>query len=106
MARKATTFSITSVRPSLSEDIENRTRRYVALMVIRTGCFAAMFFVPGLLFKSIFLALAVVLPVVAVLVANVGREKGAPPLHISPGPDDPRLLTSSHYTPGEGEYLR
>ncbi|WP_336921167.1 DUF3099 domain-containing protein [Aquipuribacter sp. SD81] len=69
---------ITTARASHTEDMTRRMRRYAISMAIRTACvagfaivfplthhWAAWLFVPG----------AVVLPYLAVLMANAGREK-------------------------------
>ena len=95
--------SITSARPSLSADLDRRMRRYLVLMGVRTACFIAMFFVPGLWLKILMLAIAVVLPAFAVLLANVGREKGAPPTAVEASPA--RQIEWTFET-GGGEYLR
>lgn len=66
-------YPITSVRRALSEDVDARLRRYAFSMGVRT-----VFLVVAILAPSpwswISLAAAVVIPVVAVLVANAGRE--------------------------------
>lgn len=95
--------SITSARPSLSNDLDRRMSTYLILMGIRTACFLAMFIVPTTALKLVMLAVAVVLPAFAVLLANVGREKGAPPTLVEE--TEPRQIEWS-FDPSRGEYLR
>ncbi|MFS2294034.1 MAG: DUF3099 domain-containing protein [Actinomadura sp.] len=71
-------YTVTDAPRPMSEDIGHRQRRYLMSMTVRTVCFvgaivAAVAGVPvwGVL---ILLAFAVVLPYVAVIIANGGRE--------------------------------
>lgn len=75
MARRAkpAVAKITTARPSLSEDVAQRTRRYLVLMGIRTVCFVLAIFVPGWP-RWVFIAGAVLLPYISVVFANAGRE--------------------------------
>lgn len=66
-------ISITSARRALSEDVDDRNMRYLFSMTIRTVCVIAAAIVPGW-WKWVFAAGAVVLPMLAVLMANAGRE--------------------------------
>lgn len=87
---------ITTARASHSEDVGRRMRNYAVSMGIRTLCviglvvvfphWAAWLFVPG----------AVVLPYVAVLLANAGRERSpaAPAVVVAPPPARPALRTT------------
>ena len=64
--------SITSASRPHSEDLRGRERRYVISMGIRTGCFLL-----ALVFRShwvvwVFMAAALFLPYVAVVIANAG----------------------------------
>ena len=73
-----TVHRITSARQALSQEQKARTRRYLIQMLIRTACFlgavvANMLHAPGWLTWS-FVAGAVVLPYVAVVMVNAGRE--------------------------------
>ncbi len=70
--RDVTAVSITSASRSHSEDLRARERRYVISMGIRTLCFLL-----ALVFREhwvvwFFLAAAIFLPYVAVVVANAG----------------------------------
>jgi hypothetical protein len=69
---------VTSARESLSVEQSRRTRRYLISMSIRTACFigcavAVMLHWTGWL-PWAFVAGSVVLPYVAVVAANAGRE--------------------------------
>lgn len=66
-------FTITGAQRGLSQEQTGRTRRYLISMGIRTGCVIAAIIVPGWP-KWVFLAGAVVLPYLAVVIANGGRE--------------------------------
>jgi Protein of unknown function (DUF3099) len=70
---------ITSARSSQSEDATARTYKYLISMGIRTVCFVLVVVVPSP-WRWFFAVGAVVLPYIAVVVANVG---GGPR---SPGP--------------------
>jgi hypothetical protein len=64
---------ITGARRSLSEDIRARQTRYLLSMGVRTICFVLAVFTSGPLRWVLFSA-AVILPYIAVVVANGGRE--------------------------------
>jgi predicted tellurium resistance membrane protein TerC len=66
-------ISITSAGPSLSEDQTGRARRYFISMMIRTVCFILTVILPTP-YRWVALAGALLLPYVAVIVANAGRE--------------------------------
>jgi len=68
-------FSITDAGVALSDDQAGRTRRYLLSMGLRTFCFLAAVIASGWL-RWAFVFGAVVLPYVAVVVANAGRENG------------------------------
>ena len=73
-------YTVTDARRPMSEDIGNRERRYLITMGIRTLCFVlSIIFAVTLPGAGKFLALAalvaaVVLPYIAVIFANGGRE--------------------------------
>ncbi len=87
---------VTNAPVPLDVDISRRTRRYLIQMGIRTACFLLAIVVPGVL-RWVFLGAAVVLPYVAVLFANAGRERqdptpiGVPPARLRPGRDRPSI---------------
>ncbi len=65
-------FLVTSARQAHSEEMSGRAQRYLISMGIRTVCLImAIFFVTGLL-RWVFVGLAVLLPYVAVILANAG----------------------------------
>lgn len=70
-------YTITDAQRSLSDEQTGRTRRYLVSMGIRTACVIAAIFVPGWP-RWVFIAGAVVLPYLSVVVANAGRENDEP----------------------------
>lgn len=73
-----TVHRVTSARKSLSEDQKARTKRYLISMTIRTVCFIAavvahIMAAPAWITWS-FVVGAVVLPYIAVVMVNAGRE--------------------------------
>lgn len=74
--------SATALHLSPAEDRKKRMRAYSTAMSIRTACFVLVFFVPGW-WKLVFGIGAVVLPYIAVVLANAGSSAGTSP--ISPG---------------------
>lgn len=97
--------SITSTQTPLGADIDRRARRYLVQMGIRTVCFLGAVFTWGRVptwLSVVMLVSAVVLPYVAVVLANAGRERpdradspldlreiGAAPLHPPVGGTSP-----------------
>lgn len=84
-------ISITNAPKSHNEDIHSRMIKYSVSMGIRFACILLVFVVDGWL-RWVFVAGAVVLPYVAVVIANAGREYyGAPSTSlIDSAPDIPR----------------
>ena len=75
MARDADAVRITTASASRDEDISRRQRRYVLSMGLRTACFIAAVLVgPGWL-RWVLVAGAVLLPYVAVVMANAVTTK-------------------------------
>jgi hypothetical protein len=72
-SRTEATISITNAQESLSNDQRGRQRRYFISMMVRTLCFIAAVFLHGT-YRWIAMGGAVILPYVAVVVANAGRE--------------------------------
>lgn len=70
-------YTITEAQRGLSREQVGRTRRYLISMGIRTSCVIAAIFVPGWP-KWVFIVGAVVLPYLAVVIANAGRENDEP----------------------------
>ena len=74
---------ITTAQEALSAEQSRRTRRYLISMAIRTVCFIGAIIASGWL-RWTLVAGAVVLPYVAVIMANAGRKRSeaAPPTMI------------------------
>ena len=71
-------YRITGVRRGFAEEQSERTRRYLISMAIRTACFIGAVVASGWL-RWVLVAGAVVLPYLAVVFANAGRERTEPP---------------------------
>ena len=78
---------ITTAQTGLSQEQKARTRRYLISMSIRTICFLAAAVATGWM-RWVFLAGAVFLPYMAVVMANAGRENDtfAGPEQVTPQP--------------------
>lgn len=90
MAKAEETFDITSAPTALSEDQASRQKRYFISMMIRTLCFILTIILPSP-FRWIALAGAMILPYIAVVVANAGRETLSPGVNIQN--ENPRALS-------------
>jgi hypothetical protein len=91
--REPEVYTVTDAPRPMSEDIGYRQRRYLVSMGVRTICFlgavvAAVAGAPWWLAVLMVVA-AAVLPYVAVIFANGGREPTAPARFENPGPQDP-----------------
>jgi hypothetical protein len=76
-ARGQQVHLVTQARKPMSEDITYRQHRYLIMMAIRTACFAVaiIMFVNHLKFLVLIPAIgAVIIPYIAVIFANGGRE--------------------------------
>lgn len=101
-------YRITSVRRSQLEETHQRTVRYLVSMGVRTACFLLAVVVHGPL-RWVFVVAAIVLPYIAVVFANAGRERSLPdPPEIFLRPDRTELPRAAdqppkppHTTPGE-----
>ena len=71
--------TITSAQRALSDEQAGRTRKYLISMGIRTACVIGAIFIPGWP-RWVLIAGAVVLPYLAVVIANGGKQRdtGAP----------------------------
>ncbi len=67
-------YQITSARPGVRDDVDNRTRRYLVSMGVRTACFLGAVVADGWL-RWVLIAAALVLPYFSVVFANGGRER-------------------------------
>jgi Protein of unknown function (DUF3099) len=72
---KRPVYRITGAPLSLQEDVAGRQTRYLVSMGIRTACFLLAVAASGWL-RWVLLVGALVLPYVAVVMANAGREPG------------------------------
>lgn len=68
--------AITSVRPARSVDIRRRQNRYLISMGIRTICFVLAIVTTGPV-RWIFVTAAIILPYVAVVLANATDRRGS-----------------------------
>jgi hypothetical protein len=86
MARSAASpvYRITTARKSVAADQATRVRGYVISMSIRIACFALAILTTGVL-RWFFVAGALIIPYLAVVYANGGRE---------PNQDAPETLVS------------
>jgi hypothetical protein len=87
-------FRITGARSGLSEDVRVRQRRYVISMSVRTVCFllAIALWHVQIILAVIALVLGGVLPYIAVVIANAGRENATDlPSAVVPPPARPML---------------
>jgi len=82
------TYRITTAPTSQTADIGIRYRKYVIQMVIRTACFLLFVLVHHWI-RWFFVAGAVFLPYVAVVLANAGRESKGPPPESLTVPEEP-----------------
>jgi hypothetical protein len=85
---KSISASISNVGEPLSIDQSSRARKYFISMMVRTACFILAVVLPSP-YRWIALFGAVVLPYIAVVVANAGREsiRGRATI-ITPGPKE------------------
>ncbi|MBT2490068.1 DUF3099 domain-containing protein [Streptomyces sp. ISL-96] len=72
-------FRITGARPGLADDVRRRQRRYVISMSVRTVAviLAAVLWDVERYVAIVALALGLVLPYIAVVIANGGRENAS-----------------------------
>jgi Flp pilus assembly protein TadB len=80
-------YRITGVQQSHSDDQSQRIGRYLLSMLIRTVCLVLVLVIPGPI-RWAFAVGAVILPYVAVVMANAGQAKrdGAPPTMLTHSP--------------------
>ena len=70
--------SITSAKYAHSDEIPGRMKKYLISMVIRTACFIGAIFTDGI-FRWVLIAGSLILPYIAVVVANAGQEQSFAP---------------------------
>jgi hypothetical protein len=92
---KPAVYRITGARQSLDEDVRGRQRRYVVSMLIRTVAVLATVLLWNVSrpLSVVTLVLGLVLPYIAVVVANAGRENapGLPSAFVTGADSRPRL---------------
>lgn len=98
MPQRDEVYQITGARQAASVGRDFRTRRYLISMAIRTACFLGAVFVDGWM-RWVMIAGAILLPYIAVVMANDATEEDTtdlpPPLIIKddaalpPGRPDP-----------------
>lgn len=86
-----TVYQITGVPRSLTEDVHHREVRYLISMGIRTACLILAVVSPWVPLRVLFLIGALVLPYIAVVAANAGRETSEAPIVLDPYLDRPQL---------------
>jgi hypothetical protein len=91
---KPTVYRITDARKGITEDVNARQRRYLISMGIRTVCFVLAIFASGWL-RWLLVIAALLLPYIAVIIANAGREP-------APGPAMTGLVAEAPPTLPEG----
>ena len=72
-SKKSDVVLITSAQDALSFEQRGRQRRYFLSMMLRTACFIATIFLPSP-YRWIAMGGALLLPYIAVVLANAGRE--------------------------------
>jgi hypothetical protein len=84
--REIEVISVSGVQSSLTDDVRARTRRYAISMGVRTACVLGAIVAHGPLRWTLFVG-ALILPYIAVVMANGGREPnraGSPPPVVLP----------------------
>lgn len=98
-------FRITGARPALADDVRGRQRRYVISMSVRTLAviLSAVLWNVERHVAIVALALGLLLPYIAVVIANGGRENASslPSAHIPP-PVRPALENKAEPAAGDG----
>lgn len=93
MRAKSDAVLITDAKTAGSQEQSGRERRYLLAMSFRIVCFIAMIFVPGVL-RWILLGCAVIIPYLAVVVANAAnREQSEPQSFGHPEPEPAPAIT-------------
>ncbi len=92
---------ITTASMSREQDIAARQRRYLIAMGIRTACFVAAIFVASGWWRWVLIVGALVLPYVAVVMANASSSK-SDGFALLGRPSDAKELQSGVESDGEG----
>jgi hypothetical protein len=86
--------SVTTAQKPHSDDVDARQRRYLIIMGVRIACLPLAIIVEGWA-RWVFIIGAVVLPYIAVVVANAVRRP-EPGMLVPVEPESPRALPPSH----------
>jgi hypothetical protein len=101
-SRKGSSALITDARSPASEELRSRVRRYTITMAFRTACFLAMVFVDGPM-RWVLFACALVLPYIAVILANQANQRSIRKRASFNVPSDrPQLTAGPPALPGTG----
>ena len=71
-------ISISSAKYGHSDEIPGRMKKYLISMIVRTACFIGAIFTEGVL-RWVLIAGSLILPYIAVVVANAGQEQSFEP---------------------------
>jgi hypothetical protein len=96
---KPTVYRITDARKGITEDVNARQRRYLISMGIRTVCFILAIIASGWLQWLLVIA-ALLLPYIAVIIANAGREPAPGPVGAGAPEAPPTLPAGPTGLPG------
>ncbi len=93
---------ITEARESHTTERDSRVRKYTISMTVRLVCFILAFFFDGWL-RWVLLAGAIVLPYIAVVIANGGADltKREPPAEFYKAPDAQAIAAPEEAAPAE-----
>lgn len=98
-AEPSDVYSITGVRRSALDDQRSRRNRYLWSMGVRTLCFGLAVVSTGPL-RWVFIAGAILLPYIAVVLANAGRERMGPEPEAPTSPPMVAIEQSAPYDDG------
>jgi hypothetical protein len=91
-------YRITDARRSHTDDMHSRFVKYTVAMTVRVVCLGLAFVIPGPM-RWVCIGGAVVLPYVAVVIANAGREQTPPAPDSWTDPAQPAALSGSEPEP-------
>ncbi|WP_103502222.1 MULTISPECIES: DUF3099 domain-containing protein [Streptomyces] len=103
-AEQTEVYRISGVRRSLTDDVNARQRRYAIAMLVRTAAvlLTVVLWDVSRPLAFVTLALGTLLPYVAVIIANAGRENAAPlPRTTLAGPQRPALTAPAPADDGD-----
>lgn len=106
-------YRITGARQSLADDVRGRQRRYVASMLVRTVAvlLTVLLWNVSRPLSAVTFVLGLVLPYIAVVIANAGRERApTPPTALVTGaaprptlPSAPNRRSEEPHAPNAGD---